>query len=287
MNEPFSVFETFSASTGIGAAVLDVSGEVRFASSVYAELSGLQRLLAALDCAEADRAALIDGIFQSRRFGGRYVFITPSGLTYCVSPLIGDLDGTGLGAAAGPFLMISYDDYLAIDILERRNLPLEEIDTLNIRAIPFRTPVQARALCEMLALCAAHNVSGPFYVPYNEALAASTKHMDTIAKAIAYIRRNYAEKITLKDIASHVFFSPTYFSKVFREETGQTYGSFITAIRVEESKRLLRDPRVNLVDIPEIAGFESQSYFTRVFKKTEGCTPGFFRKRMLERDHHA
>jgi hypothetical protein len=83
------------------------------------ELSGFaNRLFLMLDCAEAERMALLYSCYQARRFGGRYTFIAPSGLTYCISPVLckqGDLAG---GAVAGPFLMIDPDEYLSIDITE-------------------------------------------------------------------------------------------------------------------------------------------------------------------------
>ena len=116
---------------------------------------------------------------------------------------------------------------------------------------------------------------------------ANAKHVDIIYKAVAFIKKNYSERLSLQDVADHVFLSPTYFSKIFREETGQTPGAYITGVRIEESRRLLRDLCVNIADIPELVGFESQSYFTRVFKKSEGCTPGRFRQKYLERNTNA
>jgi AraC-like DNA-binding protein len=284
MGIQFSLFESFSAATGIGVAVLNTSGEKTFASSVYERMSvPISSLITAKGCAEVEREALVYGIYQSRRFGGRYNFIAPSGLVYCVSPLTGSMDKAEIGVAAGPFLMTDYDDYIAIDIPLESKESDKKIAELSeiVRTIPLRTPVEARAICEMLALCAehCHDAFGPFSVPYNEALAASIKHMDVLSKAVAYIKQNYMYKIKLQDIADHVFFSPTYFAKVFRDKMGLTPLNYITAMRIEESKRLLRDPKVSIIDIPEMVGFESQSYFTRIFKKNEGITPGEYRRR--------
>jgi len=116
---------------------------------------------------------------------------------------------------------------------------------------------------------------------------AGAKHADVIYRAVAYIQQNYAKKITLADIADSALLSPTYFSKVFKVETGQTPGSFLTAVRIDASKRLLRDPSVQLVDVPEMVGFENQSYFTKVFKKAENRTPGRYRQQTIERERRA
>ena len=278
----FSSLESFSVATGVGAAVYNEAEEICFISSVYEGLSdNISNLISLINCEKAEKTALAYAIKQSQRFGGRYIFLAPSGLTYCASPLTGKLRNTASGVVAGPFLMTNYEDYLSIDVIVCDSSKSGLIKA--VREIPFKTPVQARAICEMLALCAERcgDASGPFSVPYNEALAASLKHMDVLSKAVTFIKNNYMNKITLSDIAEHVFLSPTYFSKIFREETGQSPGAFITAIRIDASKRLLRDPSVSLITIPERTGFENQSYFTRVFKKEEGLTPGEYRKNTM------
>ncbi|MCL2031438.1 MAG: helix-turn-helix domain-containing protein [Oscillospiraceae bacterium] len=112
---------------------------------------------------------------------------------------------------------------------------------------------------------------------------SGAKHADIIYKAVEYIKRNYAAEIVLQDVAAHLFISQSYFCRIFKEETGQTPGRYITAVRIEESKRLLRDSSIGIAEISGRAGFENQSYFTKVFRKTEGCTPGDYRRRHLER----
>jgi len=107
------------------------------------------------------------------------------------------------------------------------------------------------------------------------------KHTDIIYKAVDYIKRNYAAKLTLKELADNLFISRQYFNRIFKESTGQTPGSYITFVRIEESKKLLRNSSVNIVDIPEMVGFENQSYFTKVFKSETGFTPGQYRRENL------
>jgi len=104
------------------------------------------------------------------------------------------------------------------------------------------------------------------------------KHIDVMYKATAFIRRHYAEKITLEDIASHVYLSPAYFSKLFREEMGCSVSGYLSRVRVDAAKRLLQGGGAKLVDIPALCGFEEQSYFSKVFKRYVGMTPGKFRE---------
>ncbi len=101
----------------------------------------------------------------------------------------------------------------------------------------------------------------------------TVKHASAIHQATLYIRQHYAEKITLKDIAQMVYLSPAYFSRVFKKEMGVTFNSFLNEVRIEKSKSLLRNNDLKMVDIALMVGFESQSYFTKVFKKITGISP--------------
>jgi len=110
---------------------------------------------------------------------------------------------------------------------------------------------------------------------------SGTRHMDIIHKAVDYIKRNYATKLTLKEISDHLFISHQYLCRIFKEATGQTPGGYITYVRVEESKKLLRNSEIKIIEIPAMVGFENQSYFTKIFKKETGYTPGRYRRENL------
>ena len=103
-------------------------------------------------------------------------------------------------------------------------------------------------------------------------------HVDVIYKAIAYIKRNYMKRITLPEVARFVSLSPSYFSKLFKDETGSNFNQFLNHVRIEHSKAALLDDSIPLVDIAFLMGFEEQSYFTKVFKKLAGTSPGRYRK---------
>jgi len=104
------------------------------------------------------------------------------------------------------------------------------------------------------------------------------KHIDVIYRAIEYIKRNYMKKITLEDVASHVFLSPSYFSKVFKDEMKCNFNTYLNKVRIEMSKKLLADESIPLVDISNLVGYEDQSYFTKVFKKLTNISPGKYRE---------
>lgn len=104
------------------------------------------------------------------------------------------------------------------------------------------------------------------------------KHVDVIYKAIDFIRRNYMKKITLDEVAAFVFLSPSYFSKVFKDEMKTTFNNYLNHVRIEMSKKLLLDDNIALTEVSSLVGYEAQSYFSKVFKKVSGVSPGKYRE---------
>ena len=105
------------------------------------------------------------------------------------------------------------------------------------------------------------------------------KHSEVIKKIIQFIRSNYMKKITLNDISDSVNFSVSYVCKIFKDEMSTSLSSFINRTRVENSKILLLNNDIPLVDVSYLCGFDDQSYFSKVFKKATGVTPGLFREK--------
>lgn len=106
----------------------------------------------------------------------------------------------------------------------------------------------------------------------------SIKHKRVMYKAVSYIKDHYREKLTVEDVARHVGFSPTYFSKIFKKELGTTFNNYLLNFRVERSKNLLLVTDLLVNDICAEVGLEDQSYFIKVFRRYTGVTPGKFRK---------
>lgn len=106
----------------------------------------------------------------------------------------------------------------------------------------------------------------------------NVKNKDVIFKAMNFIRNNFNKGITLEDVSSQVGLNASYFSKLFKNETGESYTDYLNRVRVEGSKQLLSQSKFSLADIAQLVGFNDQSYFTKIFKKMEGLSPGKYRK---------
>lgn len=106
---------------------------------------------------------------------------------------------------------------------------------------------------------------------------SNNKNNDIIKKSINYITTNFNKSITLEEVSDFVGLTPTYFSYVFKQTTGNTFTHFLNSTRVEESKRLLSNSEYSITDIAIACGFEEPSYYSKVFKKYVGMTPRQFR----------
>ena len=105
-----------------------------------------------------------------------------------------------------------------------------------------------------------------------------SKHRNVIRKAMSYMRLNCERNLTLGEVADYVGYSHTHFSKVFKDEMGCGFRTYLNQTRVEKSKVLLLAGSAPISEIYSACGFEDQSYFCKVFKRLVGVTPDRYRK---------
>lgn len=101
---------------------------------------------------------------------------------------------------------------------------------------------------------------------------------DIMQRALSYIRNHYGEHITLDEVARAVHLSPSYFSRMFKLETGKTFSEYLQDIRIDQAKGYLRRWDYPMADIAEQTGFFDQSHFIKAFKQATGITPGLYRR---------
>ena len=112
----------------------------------------------------------------------------------------------------------------------------------------------------------------------------SNKYTDSqekiIKRSIEYIKNNFKGDLTLEIVADYACVSPYYFSKIFKKFTGTNYIDYLTDIRIEKAKEMLRDGRVAVKDVCFNVGYNDPNYFSRVFKKIVGLSPKEFKEGM-------
>ena len=110
--------------------------------------------------------------------------------------------------------------------------------------------------------------------------ATGSKYSEIISRAQEFIKNNFSDKdISLHSVAREVNVSPNHFSTIFSRETGETFISYITAIRIDRAKVLLKTTQLRTSDIGYEVGYNDTHYFSYVFKKNAGMTPKEFRNK--------
>lgn len=105
-------------------------------------------------------------------------------------------------------------------------------------------------------------------------------NQDVATQAIAYMKVHYAEPINLDYMAEKCGLSTSYFSRRFKEQTGEKYIDVLTDIRVREAKRLLGTTNMSVAEIVEAVGYCDDKHFRRVFHKLTGVNPLEYRKKI-------
>lgn len=98
-------------------------------------------------------------------------------------------------------------------------------------------------------------------------------------QAIQYLQENYNNcDLKLADVLEHLGVSRSYFSSVFKAQTGQSFVEYLTNLRMEQAKRLLRETGLCTYEIAERIGFVDPHYFSVTFRRRTGLTPREYRE---------
>lgn len=98
-----------------------------------------------------------------------------------------------------------------------------------------------------------------------------------IMQAIRYVSANMDKKIGLEDVAAHLHMNPSYFSRMFKKETGQTFTDYVIRMKMERARELLDTTNYSVGMICDMLGYNNQSYFIKTFKSAVGVTPMEYR----------
>ncbi|WP_046174234.1 response regulator transcription factor [Domibacillus indicus] len=100
---------------------------------------------------------------------------------------------------------------------------------------------------------------------------------EMISKAKEFIHAHFHEPISLEDAADCVGLSPTYFTKLFKEKTNETFIGYLTHYRMEAARQLLQQTDISLKEVAVRTGYQDPNYFSKVFKKWSGYSPREYR----------
>lgn len=110
--------------------------------------------------------------------------------------------------------------------------------------------------------------------------SSQNRYQDVIETAKNYMNQQYmSDDISLGKVAASVGMSPSYFSSVFSQETGQTFVEYLTTVRMEKARELLMCSSKKTSEVGFEVGYKDAHYFSYIFKKTQGCSPKEYRAR--------
>lgn len=92
-----------------------------------------------------------------------------------------------------------------------------------------------------------------------------------------FVRENYMHDISMQDLARRMNYSEAYFCKLFKLCFGQNFTSYLAEYRVEEARKLLEQPTINIKDVGKAVGYADSNYFAKVFKRVSGVSPTEYR----------
>ncbi|MEF2248241.1 response regulator transcription factor [Paenibacillus sp. IITD108] len=107
---------------------------------------------------------------------------------------------------------------------------------------------------------------------------ASRSSRKIIREVKEYVQQHLDQNITLQEVAEKVYLNAQYLSYLFKCETGQNYGEFVTEERIGKAKLLLKDTNLKIREISVMCGYTHEKYFMSVFKQHAGVTPSQYRE---------
>lgn len=99
-----------------------------------------------------------------------------------------------------------------------------------------------------------------------------------VQQAKQWIAWHYAEDVTLEVLAEKLHISPVYLSILFKNVTGMNFSKYLTSVRMERAKELLKHCDMNLGQIAGAVGYDSANYFSSVFRRVTGLKPSEYRR---------
>ena len=104
------------------------------------------------------------------------------------------------------------------------------------------------------------------------------KYSNIVVDMMRYIKKNYGREISLESLGEEFQMNGVYLGQIFRKETGTTFLKYLTALRIEEAKRLLSQGDKNISEVSEMVGYKTSQYFSQIFIKNVGMKPQEYKK---------
>ena len=101
-----------------------------------------------------------------------------------------------------------------------------------------------------------------------------------VSRMRRYVEAHYMEDVSVLDIASAFGYSEAYFCKLFKQNFGKNFVTYLTEYRVELAKKALAELSCNVKEVGQRVGYADSNYFTKVFRRITGMSPSEYRNQL-------
>ena len=101
---------------------------------------------------------------------------------------------------------------------------------------------------------------------------------EPVQKAVSYIKANLNKNISRTDVAELVHLNEEYFSRLFKQQTGETFKDYILLEKMNMARTLLERSNLSISIVASKVGYDNFSHFSKMFKKLTDMTPQEYRK---------
>lgn len=165
--------------------------------------------------------------------------------------------------------------YTIMSTLEQLKLPVTELSSSKLKL--FKKIDLAYDIEELKGIML------QFLQNLREILPGAEQQQSPILQQIyAYVHKNYANEISLSEMADSLHLNYSYLSSYFKQRTGENLTSYINRVRTDKAKELLLDHKLSVSEISRLTGFSDHNYFSKVFKKMTGMTPVEYRHQISQ-----
>lgn len=272
-----SIFGSMELTLGLGTSALDINGlrnsHNEAEASIYQRLIiGTGRLIEDVPILDTliDNDELLSGL--SKKMERAIEILDPNGVIMLIDSLKNEVMSKPNKSGQGVINLVKNICSIYIMLLRNYKFSMEEAEQFY------------EVFCIHADICSSIS---QLFTYASRAIGESINKItedrrqeDTrpIRLAKQYIQKNYMKPITLKEVSLVAGFNDTYFSSLFKKESGLNFLEYLSEIRMNKAKELLRESNYSVADICERVGYMDLKHFTKSFKKYTGLNPNEFRK---------
>lgn len=139
--------------------------------------------------------------------------------------------------------------------------------------------------CERLLISASIEIIGclalgfKYWEEEDRNLKRNEEYYNRLWKILDYMYDNSSRKLSIGEVAGHIYLSETYITKILKDSTGKSFEELLGYIRIEDSIKHLLGSDMSVTNIAYEVGFSAPRYFNATFEKHFGCSPKAWRQR--------